>query len=416
MTALSVSSKHLRGLYHRLTVTLPAAEVPTGIARVDSAVMDDDPWQQELNKLRERAYQTALEQSQLRVVGEPEFTWVTAQPGADCIFTATVEVLPTVDLSGLDKLVIECPDTKVSDSDVSHALELLRDEHKIFESVQRPAQTGDRIVFDYIGSIDGNAFKGSAVDGASAIIGAGDTLDELDSALIGRSAGDTFTIPITFPDDYAESELRGKCAQFNIVIQTVSAPRLPEADATFVQKVGLDSGSLEQLRAQLRDRLEYECTQARHRYIRRQLSQGLLDAVPVEVPETLVGEEVQRIRQTFESNIAAGEEPTESLPEAPLEATAKRRLALSLILSELIKQTNIRLDESKVEEKLDELAVRYGEVESVKQRYRSDKQLMQNVRALVMEEAGFEAALEMVSKTSVNMNLDELLRLDHIEH
>ena len=416
MTALSVSSKHLKGLYHRLTVTLPAAEVPIGIARVDSAVLDDDPWQQELNKVREKAYQTALKQSQLRVVSEPEFAWLTAQPGADCVFTATVEVLPTVDLSGLDKLVIECPDTEVSDSDVSHALELLRDEHKIFESVERPAQVGDRVVFDYIGTIGGNAFKGSAVDGASAVIGAGDTLDELDSALIGRSAGDTFTIPITFPDDYAESELRGKCAQFNIVIQTVSEPRLPEPDANFVQQVGLSSDTLDELRAQLRDHLEHECSQARHRYIHRQLSQGLLDTVPVEVPETLVGEEVQRIRQTFESNIAAGEEPTESLPEAPLEATAKRRLALSLILSEVIKQANIRLDESKVEKKLEELAARYGEVESVKRRYRADEQVMQNVRALVMEEAGFGAALDMVSKTPVSLSLDELLRLDHVEH
>ncbi|MCG8324202.1 MAG: trigger factor, partial [Thiotrichales bacterium] len=377
---------------------------------------DDDAWRQALNKVREQAYQEALNQSELRVVSEPEFAWLSARPGADCVFTATVEVLPTVDISGLDKLVIERPDTEVSDDDVTRALELLRDEHKSFDSVERPARVGDRVVFDYVGTIDGNAFKGSAVEGAAAVVGAGDTLDDMDAALVGRAAGQAFTVPITFPGDYTEFDLRGKCAQFDIVVQTVAEPCLPDLGPDFVRRLGVTSGSLEELRGQLRDRLEHECTQARHRYERRQLSQALLDAVPVTVPETLLRQEMQRIRQTFEQETTSGEVPAEPMPEAPLEATAKRRLALTLILSELMHQCKIRLDERQVEKKLDELAVRYGDVESVKRRYRADEQLMHNVRALVMEETGFEAALKTARKTSVSMSFDELLRADQEGH
>ncbi len=412
MTA--VSSKHLHGLYHRLTVTLPAAEVPTGIARVSAVDMDDDPWRQELDKVREQAYQVALKQTGLRVVSKPEFAWLTAEPGVDCVFTATVEVFPTVDLSGLDKLVIERPDTKVNDADVNRALELLRDEHKTFESVERSAQAGDRVVFDYTGSIDGAAFKGSAIEGATAVLGAGDTLDEMDAALIGRAVGEAFSVAITFPDDYTESDLRGKSARFDVIMQAVAEPRLPDPGPEFVRQLGIASGSIEELRGQLHDRLEYECTQARQRYERRQLSQALLDTIPVTVPETLLRDEMQRIQQTFQQHTTADEALAEPIPEAPLEATAKRRLELTLILSELMRQRNITPEESRVEKKLDELASRYGEVESVKRRYRADDHLMHNVRALVMEEAGFEAALEMARKIPVSMSLNELLQVDQI--
>lgn len=401
----TVSRKHVQGLFHCLTVTLPANEVA---AETNS----EDEWQAALTKAREEAYQEALTQTGLRVVGEPEFAWLSTEPEADIVFTATVEVLPIIDLSGLDKLEIECPDTEVSDSDVTNALELLRDEHKTFEIVERAAQEGDRVVFDYDGTIDGKPFKGSNVEGDAAVVGANDVLDEMDAALIGRMAGEEFTLPITLPDDFAEQDLRGKCAQFDIVIQTVAEPHLPDLEKSFIKRLGVDSGSLEELREQLRDSLEIECARARERYERRQLSQGLLDAVSVTVPETLLREEVQRIRKTFEQNTESEEESVESMPDAPLEWTAQRRLELTLILSELMQQRDIQIDENLMDKKMEELAAPYGEVESVKRRFRSDEQLMHNIRGLVMEEAGFEAALTMARKTPVTMTLDELLQAD----
>lgn len=411
-----VSSTHLQGLSHRLTVTLPADEVATNIAQesnVDAgAGSDDDAWQKALNKVRDDAYHEALEQCKFRAVSEPEFDWISAEPGIDFVFTVTLDVLSTIDLSSLDKLVVESPDIKVSNRDVTHALELLQQEHKVFESVDRPAKVGDRVVFDYSGTIDGKAFKGSNIEGANAVVGTNDTLDEMDAALVGRTAGETFSVPITFPDSYAESDLRGKCAQFDVLVHKIEEPHLPPLKAKFVQQVGVDSGSLEELRDQLRERLESECKQAQQRYERQQLSQGLLDNVPVDIPETLINDEVQRLRESFGMNAESGDASEEQIPDAALEATAKRRLALSLILSELIRQKGIRLDETKVEKKLDELAARYGEVETVKRRYREDEQLMHNVRALVMEETGFEAAAKLAQKSSVPMSIDELLRID----
>jgi trigger factor len=411
-----VSSTHLQGLSHCLTVTLAAADVAANIAREGNvsadAGPDDDAWQKALSKVRDNAYQEALEQCKFRAASEPEFDWVSAEPNKDFVFTVTLDVLPIVDLSGLDKLVIRSPETKVNNRDVTHALELLQQENKTFETVDRAAKTADRVVFDYSGTIDGNAFKGSKIEGASAVVGTEDTLAEMDAALVGRKPGESFSLPITFPDDHADSDLRGKCAQFDVVVQKVEEPQLPALKAKFVQQMGVESGSLEELRDQLRERLELECNQAKQRYERQQLSQGILDSVPVEIPETLIGDEVERLRQSFGMNTEGEEASEQQIPDAALEATAKRRLGLSLILSELMRQRNINLDEDQVEKKLDELAARYGDVESVKSRYRTDKQLMHNVRALVMEETGFAAALSTAKKTSVDMSFDELLRVD----
>lgn len=409
----TVSNTHVQGLYHRLTVTLPAAQAEADAARGRRADAsnnsDSEAWQRAWDKVREKAYREALEQSDLRVVSEPEFAWLSMAPEEDRVFTATVEVLPKVDLVGLKGLVIDRPVVEVSEDDVSHALELLREEHKTFRIVERPARPGDRVVFDYTGTLDGVAFEGSTVQGAAAVLGAGDVLDDMEVALVGRLGGETFAVPITFPDDYAKPDLRDRCAQFNIVVQTVAGFGLPEFGPAFVRRLGIASGSIDELREQLRERLDSECIQARKRYEHRQLTEALLDAVPVVVPETLLGHEVQRIRQTFQQDTTQ-DTPEEQMPEAPLEATAQRRVALSLILSELIRQRNIRLDEDRVDKKLDELAARYGQVDAVKSRYRADAQVMHNVRALVMEELGFEAALSMARKRPDPMSLGALLQ------
>lgn len=405
----TVANTHVQGLYHRLTVTLPAAQAEADAARVRRADAsnnsDGEAWQRAWDKVREKAYREALDESDLRVVSEPEFEWLSRATEEDRVFTATVEVLPTIDLGGLKGLVIDRPVVEISEDDVSHALALLREEHKTFRVVERSARPGDRVVFDYTGTLDGVAFEGCTVQGAAAVLGEGDVLGDMEAALVGRAGGEVFAMPITFPGDYAKVDLRDRCAQFNIVVQTVAGPGLPEFGPAFVRRLGVTSGSIDELREQLRERLDSECMQARQRYEHRQLTQALLDAVPVVVPETLLGHEVQRIRQTFDQDT-----PEEQIPEAPLNATAQRRVALSLILSELIRQRDIHLDEDRVDKKLDELAARYGQIDVVKSRYRGDAQLMHNVRALVMEELGFEAALSMARKRPEPMSLSTLLQ------
>ncbi|HKJ94200.1 MAG TPA: trigger factor [Gammaproteobacteria bacterium] len=427
---MTVSVEHVEGLRYRATTQIPAADVEAAFERelrrvgeIGESLEDvrqrvgDEAWEQALENARWQAYYSAIRQSGLRAVGEPELEWVRRARGEDCVFTATVEVFPNIDLSALQELEIEEPVTEITEADVDRAVELLRSEHRTFSNVQRPARTGDRVMFDFQGFVDGEPFEGSSGDGAAATLGAGDVLEDVETALAGRSADESFEADIVFPEDYAERSLRGRTARFRMHVRSVAEPEFPDLGPEFIRQLGVKSGSVEDLRGMLRERLEAECDRKRERYEREQITERLLEAIPVEVPETLLHYETQRMRETFKQQNAdaqrGAEAEQDALPEEPLRATAERRVALSLILSEVIRQHDIRLDQKRVDRKLDELVARFGQSEETKRRYRENQQIMHSVQALVTEEEGFEEAMRNVRRKRVPMSFDALLSAFH---
>lgn len=429
---MAASIEHTNGLHYRLTERIASSDIEDIFERVlrrriqsGESIADarrrlhDEAWSDAVATARNVAYDNALKQSGLRPVSEAQFDWQQHDNDEDYRLTASFEVLPSIDISRLEEVEIKRPAVEVTDDDVHRALEIMLSEHKTFEPVTRSAQVGDRVTFDYDGTINGASFEGSAVERACAVIGEGDMLGDMEVALIGRSAADDFTALITFPSDYAKPGLRGEDAEFRIVIHEVAGPESAILDTDMVKRLGIESGSVDALRAQLHQQLTSEAEQRRERYERQQLTDALIDAIPVTVPDTLLEHEIERIQATFESDASAASDSAadEPLPEQPLRATAERRVALSLILSEVIREYGIRLDQARVEERLDELAARFtlGDVEVVKQQYRDNAEVMHNIQALVLEEQGFGVAFEHVRKTQVTMSLDTLLRQTEAE-
>lgn len=429
---MTASIEHTKRLYYRLTERIPQSDVEDIFERVlrrqresgesiEAARqrLHEQAWKDAVATAQEVAYKNALKQSGLRPVSERQFEWKRDENREDYQFTARFEVLPSIDISLLDEIEIERPEAEVTDDDVSHALEVLLGEHKIFEPVARSAQLRDRVTFDYEGTINGAPFEGSALEGACVVIGEGDVLEDVEVALIGRSSGDDFRALITFPDDYSKPSLRGEEVEFHIRVHEVAAPELPTLDSAMVKRLGVESGSVEELRAQLHEQLTSEAEHRIERYERQQLGDALIDAIPVTVPDTLLEHEIERMRTTFESGAsvppdAAADGP---LPEQPLRETAERRVALSLILSEIIREYDIRLNQARVDQKLGELAEKFAftDAEAIKRQYRDDAQLMHNVQALVIEEQAFETAFEHVRMIPVSMSLDTLLRRTEVD-
>lgn len=420
---MATSIEHLRGLYYQLTAAIPATDIEDVFERKlrrecksDAASREtrQQAWDEALNLSRELAFKHALKNAELRAVGEPEYAWVQREFGQDCEFTATFEVFPAIDLGGLAEVEIESPATEITDADTSRALDVLREGHKVFKTAARAAQWGDCVTFDFDGRLNAESFDGGSKQGVSAVLGEADVLGDMETALIGCSAGDTFDVELAFPDDYPDPSLLGERAEFHIAVHSVASPEFPEFDPDFVRKLGVESGSLDELRSQVRGRLESECERTRQRYQRRLLIDALLEAVPVTVPEILLGHEIERLRAAFEqeSNPQDAAGTTPDIPVAPLKATAERRLRLSLILSEIIRQHKVRLDPNRVEIKLDQLAAGFAlpDASATKRQYRDNSQVMHNVQALVIEEQGFEAALQSVRTKPVSMSFDTLLQ------
>src|SRR5699024_2851186 len=176
-------------------------------------------------------------------------------------------------------------------------VERIREQHKTFETVERESRDGDQVVVDYVGRIDGEAFEGGSGDDIEVTLGDERFLPDLERALVGRSAAEKFQTEVAFPDDYGASEVAGKTATFYVTVKQVSVPMLPELDEDFLQQMGIEEGGVESFRDKVRESLEKESANAVETRIKTQVMDALHEANPLDVPQALVEQEIDRMRK-----------------------------------------------------------------------------------------------------------------------
>src|SRR5699024_6211576 len=192
------------------------------------------------------------------------------------------DIYPEIDLKGLDSVTLEQPVAEVTDEDVDNTLERMREQGKTYEPVERAAKKDDKVTIDFIGRIDGEEFHGNRGRDAQVEIGSGRFLEEMESGLEGHAADETFSVDVTFPDDYGtEDGLNGKKAVFEITMKQVTEPVLPEIDEVFVQNAGVEEGTLEALKAKVRESLQREVEKAARNRFKEQVMDELIKANPI---------------------------------------------------------------------------------------------------------------------------------------
>lgn len=359
------------------------------------------------------SYPEAVEQAGVNPAGAPSFEVTAESPGAELEYVASFEIYPEITLGALDSLTVEKPVVEVAAADIDKLVENLRRGRRTLERVERAAVAGDVCEVDFVGRIDGEVFEGGAGKNAEIEIGAGRMLPDLENGLIGHAAGDTFVVELAFPADYRAEDLAGKTAQFEVTIHEVREPRLPEIDEDFLKQHGIEEGGAEALRDKCRAALEKERDKAVRNLIKGQALDGLLQMHPIEVPKALVQREIPRLREEAASrfNLAgvSDEQKEQMLPDEIFEQQAQKRVALGLLVGEVMRTLEIKLDPARVERTLDEMAADYEQPEQVKQFYRSRQDLMQGLRALSLEEQVVETLIASGQVTEKPMSLDELL-------
>ena len=372
-------------------------------------------------ELVQQAYPEALEQVDLKPAGRPEVELDDYTPGQAMQFTATFDVYPDIELQGLDGLKIERPVAEVADADVDSTIDKLREQNKTFESVERESRDGDQVVIDYVGRIDGEAFEGGTGNDIEVTLGEGRFLPDLERALVGRKPGENFTTDVTFPDDYGAEDLAGKTASFEVTLKTVNEARLPDIDAAFLQQFGVEEdGGEAELRNKIRTSLEGEVANAAENRVKTQVMDALHAANPIEVPNSMVAQEIERMRQEALARMPEqfrqdADKARELLPDEQLRETAERRVALGLLIAQVISERGIELDADRVSAKLDELAGGYEQSEQVKQYYRSNPQMMQGIEAMVMEGQVVDNLLENAKVKDKSVSVDELMNSDQAQ-
>ena len=352
------------------------------------------------------SFQEAARQQNLRVAGLPDIDLKTLEAGKNLEYVASFQVYPEFTIAGVDTLNITRPTSEVTDADLDKMIEVIRKQNQDWQTVERAAQNGDSVTIDFVGTLDGETFEGGSANDYAVELGAGRMLKDFEEGLIGMQVGEEKTVDVAFPDNYQAENLKGKTAQFKLSVKQVREPVLPEIDADFIKRFGVDAGDVETFRAEVKKNMLHELDKALKSQVKQQVMDGLADLHAIEVPKALVADEVNYIREEFQQNTGSS---AQNLPDALFAPQAERRVKLGLIVGEVIRQHNLQRDSARVDAMLESLASTYEDPQALISYYRQDRKAMQTIEAAVMEEMIVDWVLEKATVTDEARDFDAVM-------
>jgi len=368
----------------------------------------DQVRQEVVAEVMQSSFGEALAEKEIRPAGSPQIEAVNNEPGSALEYRATVEVYPEIELGDLSKVEIEEPQAEVGDADIDKMIDTLREQRKDWEDVDRAAKEGDRVTISFEGFIDGEAFEGGSAENMPIQLGEGRMLKDFEDGLYGIKAGEEKTIEVNFPEDYQAENLKGQKAEFKIKAESVAEPKLPEVDAEFMKAFGVESGDMDDFRAEIRGNMERELRQAVKKNVKQQVMDALVDMHDVELPQSLVQQESERVRDHMVQQMG-GAQAKDHLPLELFEQEAGRRVKLGLVVAELVKENDIQLDQDKVESLLKDIASSYEDPDEVINYYRQNQEFMGNIEALAVEEQVVDFVKDKGTVTEKSMSFDEVM-------
>ena len=354
----------------------------------------------------------AINQENLKPAGQPQIEKVDVADGKALSYTASFEIYPEITLKPTEKLKFEKPLCDVSKDDVDIMIEKLRKQHGELEIVERVAKKGDTVNIDFEGFIDNKIFEGGKAENYNLELGTQSFIDGFEDGLIGKSKGEEVLLKLKFPKDYGKEELKGKPVEFKVKINNVNETRLPSIDKDFIKKLGIQKDDKESLRVEIKNNMEREVELS----LRRQLKDMVLDKLysenKIELPQSLVANERERLLGELEKNIkqqGADLEKIKSASETLIAEQAKKRVSLQLILAEIIKQNDLKADPKKVRQMVEHAASGYEDPKAVINLYYSDKKNLAEVEVLSLEDNVVDWVLEHANVTDKPSTFDEIM-------
>lgn len=430
---MQVSVETTQGLERRVNITVPAATLDNEVKsrlrdvakrqRIDGFRPGKAPisiiqkrfglavLQEVASEQMQRAFYEAIIEHKLTPAGAPTFAPEALESGKDLAFTATFEIYPEVTVAALDKVEVTKPVVEISEDDLNKMLETLRKQHAKWEASDAAAASGDRVTIDFVGSIDGEEFEGGKASNFVLELGQGRMIPGFEDDIIGKKAGEAVTVNVTFPEEYHAENLKGKAANFAVTVNKVEQQVLPELNDEFAALFGLTEATVDALKAEVRKNMERELKQTIKGKVKEQVIKGLLATNEVEVPKALIASEVDVLRQQAMQRFGQNVNPKQ-LPELPaslFEEQAKDRVKVGLLLGEIIKTNSLKVDEAKVQELIDNVASAYEDPAEVVAYYKGNKELMQSMRNVALEEQAIEVVLASAKVTEQAAAFDEIM-------
>ncbi len=343
--------------------------------------------------LMRSTFAEALDQEKLTPAGGPRIEPIAVEPGTDLKYAAVFEVLPEVKLSAVEGITLQRPTVEISESDVDAMIESMRRQRPVFTPVDRAAQDSDRVTIDYLGTVDGEPLKDGEAHDVHFVMGEKKVWPEFENALRGVSAGESRAVSISFPAEHANPQLAGKTAQFALTVKKVESQSLPEVDEEFCRQFAVQEGGVEALRTEVRSSMMREVSEVVRQRLRAQVLEALYRDNRFEVPRGMVEEQIQQLQVDMARRIGA-RDVSQLPPREQFEEPARRRVALGLLLGELVRVEGLKLDRERVQAKLSDLAASYPNPDEVRRAYLQSADAMRQIESSVMEDQVIDRVIE----------------------
>jgi trigger factor len=359
-----------------------------------------------------KSFGAVVEQNQLRVAGYPQIeSKVDAADSANFLFTATFEVFPDIQFANLGGIAIERPIVEVTDDDVLRTLETLRKQRVRYEAKDEPAEDGDRLIVDFTGQIAGTTFDGGSASDFTMVLGERRMLPEFEAAARGLKKGDSKTFDLSFPADYFGKDVAGKTATFQLTAKDVARPVLPVVDGEFAKAFGISGGSVDALKTEVRGNLELERKRRVFQSVRDQVFKGLRAQASLEVPKALIAAEAERMAQSATEEMKSRGANSENAQMSPstFEPAAAERVAMGLIVGELVRVNGLQASPEQVRALLNEQAQSYEKPEQVVAWYYQDQRRLSEFEAVALEQNVVDHVLKLAMVTDKAKAFSELI-------
>ncbi len=426
---MQVSVEETSVLGRKMTVMVPADKIENEIIQrlnsLKGRVKIDGfrPGKVPLNVVRQRygtqvrqevmademqaSYREAVLQEKLRPAMGPSIEPTQAEKGKDLTFIATFDVYPDIQLCEFSKLKIDVPVSEVGEQDIDETLEKMRKQRITWQSIDAPSQNGQRITIDFVGKLDGEEFEGGKANDFPLVLGEGGMIEGFEDQLLGLNAGDSKIFAVTFPKDYGNEKLAGQEATFDIEVKKVEEGVLPEMDAEFVKSFGVEAGSLDALKDEIRKSLTDQLQQQLNAKTKDSVMQCLAEQNEVLLPDSMVQQEIAALRKQAQENFKM--EKDSELPDSLFEEEAKRRVKLGLIIGEIVTAQKLQLDTQLVDQRIEQMASQYAEYDQVIQYYRTNNQARASIESLVMEDQVVEWVLGQATQNKIQEKFADIV-------
>jgi len=388
-----------------------------------------------MGEVLEQAVSTSAEQAMqekgVRPIGQPEFEVTSFEDGKDLEYTMSFDILPEIALPDFGKVEVERMVPKIDEKDVEETLQRIADANKTSEPITKARKTksGDMVIIDFVGKIDGEAFPGGSAEGYSLELGSNSFIPGFEDQLIGVNADDDVEVNVKFPEEYGAAELAGKDALFEVKVKEIHETKSSPIDDDLAKKAGAEN--LDKLREMIREEQGREFKQYGRMLVKRKLLDALAEKVDFDVPPKMAEQEYTAILHQWQHEQHGSDaahanehdheeahkiEPSDEEAEE-FRAMADRRVRLGLLLSEIGRTNIIQIQQEDLNRAMMQEARKYpGQEKQVLDFFKNNPQALEQISAPVYEDKVVDFVLEMVKVKEKPATMEDLVKAIEAEN